>query len=150
VTKLDSKIPLKPVQWAQVYPLLKDNISLHQLPFEVKKHFVRFSGQSLARFYTDARLYRWGDWILKDNTMLSEQGMIDLSNLELREAIFERGIVGNTDKPLALEQLQSYVEFNSKLKSITNRKGELSGLDKQAYCTVLIVNQMHTNLLIDN
>ena len=37
------------------------------------------------------RLYRWADWIAKDDALIRHEGVLSLSKFELIEAIEERG-----------------------------------------------------------
>lgn len=57
--------------------------------------------------FTSARVYRWADWILKDDSLIRRDGGVStLSHYELLEALDERGYSGLSVEGTSMEELR--------------------------------------------
>lgn len=70
------------------------NLTLASLSTSELSLVLRFLSKPFSRVMPLTRLYKWADWILKDDMLLHKDGVGSLSAYELVEALEERGYTG--------------------------------------------------------
>lgn len=102
-----------------LYGFCHERLSLSQLP-QSKAFLARLAQLvhlTLPSFNPLAKLYRWSDWIIKDTTLIASQGIHNLAEYELYEALYERGVTQIESLDLAELQLalDRHVKFTTML-----------------------------------
>ena len=100
---------------------------------------LKQSQHSLSRIMTDARFFKWADWILKDNQLLKKDGL-DLNAKEMEEAIMERGIINP-------KELKLFVEKHSKIGALDSNRKVATVEQINSHGIVMALDQMHLNVI---
>lgn len=132
--RLKGKEPITASQWVQLLPFIRSHLlELKALKLQALKQTMN----TCPRLLTDARFYKWSDWILKDNQLLKKDGL-KLSQQEIDEAILERGIIRG-------DQLPAFIDKHSRILQLdSNRKvNEVESI--LSYGIVMALDQMHLN-----
>lgn len=136
--KLLEKKEIKPVEWVELHQFLKSHCSLNTIDKKVLNSLSKFIG--IHVIYKKERLIKWVDWIIKDDQLIKEYGLHNLSDYELIEALEERGFA--TGMPLEGDQvylrklLQNSIDFGVGLK-------RLGRLDLDVLAVLFIIQRMH-------
>ena len=72
--------------WTQTFLFINNHANIAVISPQVAKKFCWYLGMPLPFYNSKARLYRWVDWILKDEKLILQEGVKKLSLFELIEA----------------------------------------------------------------
>ena len=78
-------------------PLFKMGAGLAHMPSNDIILWSKYIGHSLPWILPRSRMYKWADWIIKDDQLIKDDGVNSLSRVELLEALEERGNKHFTD-----------------------------------------------------
>jgi hypothetical protein len=78
---------------AALYPLFRSQLSAVNMPGSALSNFGSQMGFTLPSMFPRSRLLQSVDWVLKDDELLRVEGIQNLTDYELVEALEERGAV---------------------------------------------------------
>jgi hypothetical protein len=77
-------------EWASLFSFANTHVNPYSSSI-VAKLLASYLQFPLYQVLTRARLLQWVDWILKDDRLIREWGVSRLSEVELKDALQERG-----------------------------------------------------------
>ncbi|KAL2912626.1 hypothetical protein HK105_207842 [Polyrhizophydium stewartii] len=126
---------VKEADFLEMYNFFWHHLNVLSSPTSLLQPIGAFMQISLPFIYPRARMLQWGDWIIKDDKLLRQDGIKTLSDYELFEALQERGYAPPIDMPTPQLQamLSKNTEFASRIvESAVRHRMRINSLDRLA------------------